>query len=60
MSQKLKEALEVIVRLAEVESTVKGLALEIERTKRRVPVLEAILIARLDAAVNFVKIALEE
>lgn len=60
MSQKFKEALKAIVRLAEVESTVKRLALEIERTKRRVSALETVVIPRLDATVRFVKLALEE
>ena len=60
MSLKFKEALKAIVRLAEVESTVKRLALEIERTKRRVSALETVVIPRLDATVRFVKLALEE
>ena len=60
MSEKFKEALKAIVRLAEIESTVKRLALEIERTKRRVSALETIVIPRLDATVRFVKLALEE
>jgi len=60
MSEKFKEALKAIVRLAEVESTVKRLALEIERTKRRVSALETVVIPRLDATVRFVKLALEE
>ncbi len=60
MSSKFKEALKAIVRLAEIESTVKRLALEIERTKRRVSALETIVIPRLDATARFVKLALEE
>ena len=60
MSEKFKEALKAIVRLAEIESTVKRLALEIERTKRRVSALETVVIPRLDATVRFVKLALEE
>jgi V/A-type H+-transporting ATPase subunit D len=60
MSQKFKEALKAIVRLAEIESTVKRLALEIERTKRRVSALESVVIPRLDATLRFVKLALEE
>ncbi|MHA1768483.1 MAG: V-type ATP synthase subunit D [Candidatus Thorarchaeota archaeon] len=60
MSEKFKEALKSIVRLAEIESTVKRLALEIERTKRRVSALETVVIPRLDATVRFVKLALEE
>jgi V/A-type H+-transporting ATPase subunit D len=60
MSEKFKEALNAIVRLAEIESTVKRLALEIERTKRRVSALETVVIPRLDATARFVKLALEE
>jgi V/A-type H+-transporting ATPase subunit D len=60
MSKKFKEALKAIVQLAEIESTVKRLALEIERTKRRVSALETVVIPRLDATVRFVKLALEE
>ena len=60
MSQKFLEALQAIVRLAEVESTVKRLAHEIERTKRRVSALETVVIPRLEATVRFVKLALEE
>jgi V/A-type H+-transporting ATPase subunit D len=39
---------------------VKRLALEIERTKRRVSALETVVIPRLDATARFVKLALEE
>ncbi|MHA1771183.1 MAG: V-type ATP synthase subunit D [Candidatus Thorarchaeota archaeon] len=60
MSSKFVEALQAIVRLAEVESTVNRLAIEIERTKRRVSALETIVIPRLDATLRFVKLALEE
>lgn len=60
MGEKFKESLKAIVRLAEIESTVKRLALEIERTKRRVSALETVVIPRLDATVRFVKLALEE
>lgn len=60
MSIKFREALKSLVRLAEIESTVKRLALEIERTKRRVSALETIVIPRLDATARFVKLALEE
>lgn len=60
MGEKFKEALKAIVRLAEIESTVKRLALEIERTKRRVSALETVVIPRLDATVRYVKLALEE
>jgi V/A-type H+-transporting ATPase subunit D len=60
MSSKFQEALKAIVKVAEIESTVKRLALEIERTKRRVSALETVVIPRLDATARFVKLALEE
>lgn len=60
MNTKFSEALKAIVRLAEIESTVKRLAIEIERTKRRVSALESVVIPRLDATARFVKLALEE
>jgi V/A-type H+-transporting ATPase subunit D len=60
MGEKFKDALKAIVRLAEIESTVKRLASEIERTKRRVSALETVVIPRLDATVRYVKLALEE
>ncbi len=60
MSIKFREALKSLTRLAEIESTVKRLALEIERTKRRVSALETIVIPRLDATARFVRLALEE
>lgn len=60
MSAKFKEALKAVVRLAEIDSTVKRLAIEIERTKRRVSALETIVIPRLDATARYVKQALEE
>ena len=60
MSANFTEALKAIIRLAEIESTVKRLAIEIERTKRRVSALESIVIPRLDATARFVKLALEE
>jgi V/A-type H+-transporting ATPase subunit D len=60
MASRFGDALKAIVRLAEIESTVKRLALEIERTKRRVSALETIVIPRLDATTRFVKLALEE
>ena len=60
MAIKFQETLKTIVQLAEIESTVKRLALEIERTKRRVSALETVVIPRLDATTKFVKLALEE
>ncbi|MFQ5831883.1 MAG: V-type ATP synthase subunit D [Candidatus Thorarchaeota archaeon] len=60
MSTKFKEALKAVVRLAEIDSTVKRLAVEVECTKRRVSALETVVIPRLDATARYVKQALEE
>ncbi|MHA2603348.1 MAG: V-type ATP synthase subunit D [Candidatus Thorarchaeota archaeon SMTZ1-83] len=60
MASKFKDALNAVVRLAEIDSTVKRLAIEVERTKRRVSALETIVIPRLDATARYVKQALEE
>jgi len=60
MAIKFREALKAIVHLSEIDSTVKRLALEIERTKRRVSALESVVIPRLDATARYVKLALEE
>ncbi len=60
MTDRFRAALKAIIRLAEIESTVKRLALEIERTKRRVSALETVVIPRLEATAHFVKLALEE
>lgn len=60
MSTKFNDAMKAVVRLAEIDSTVKRLAIEIERTKRRVSALETIVIPRLDATARYVKQALEE
>ncbi|NWF94725.1 MAG: V-type ATP synthase subunit D [Candidatus Thorarchaeota archaeon] len=60
MSSKFAAALKAIARLAEIESTVRRLALEIERTKRRVSALESVVIPRLEATAQFIKLALEE
>lgn len=55
-----EEALEKLIDLAEIDGTVKALALEIERTKRRVNVLENVLIPRLQATRKRIEMLLEE
>ncbi|WP_297071088.1 V-type ATP synthase subunit D [Thermococcus sp.] len=59
-SEKFEEVLDLVVRLAEVEETLKRLAREIEVTKRRVNALEYIIIPRMEATVKFIKQRLDE
>jgi len=55
-----EKLLETIVRAAEVETTMKKLLDEIERTKRRVNALEFKIIPDLQESERFVKFSLEE
>ena len=59
-AEKFEEVLDLAVRLAEVEETLKRLAKEIEVTKRRVNALEYIIIPRMEATVKFIKQRLDE
>ncbi|ASJ01907.1 V-type ATP synthase subunit D [Thermococcus profundus] len=59
-AEKFEEVLDLVVRLAEVEETLKRLAKEIEVTKRRVNALEYIIIPRMEATVKFIKQRLDE
>jgi len=59
-AEKFEEVLDLAVRLAEVEETLKRLAKEIEVTKRRVNALEYIIIPRMEATVKFIKGRLDE
>ncbi len=59
-AEKFEEVLDLAVRLAEVEETLKRLAKEIETTKRRVNALEYIIIPRMEATVKFIKGRLDE
>jgi len=59
-AEKFEEVLDLAVRLAEVEETLKRLAREIEVTKRRVNALEYIIIPRMEATVKFIKGRLDE
>jgi len=55
-----REALIKLLDLAEVDGAIRSLALEIERTKRRVNVLENIVIPRLQATRKRIEMLLEE
>ena len=59
-AKKMEQALEAIVKLAEVEETVRRLALEVEKTKRRVNALEYIVVPRLTATVKYIRMRLDE
>ena len=59
-AEKFEEVLDLAIRLAEVEETLKRLAKEIEVTKRRVNALEYIIIPRMEATVKFIKQRLDE
>ena len=49
-----------LINLANLEASIKSLAIEIEKTKRRVNVLENNLIPKLDATRKFIEFQLEE
>ena len=55
-----EKALQAVVQLAEIEETVKRLALEVEKTKRRVNALEYIVIPRLKVTAKYIQMHLDE
>jgi len=55
-----REALKAILRLAEVEGSVKRLAAEIEKAKRRVNALNSIVIPMIENTIKYVELHLEE
>ncbi len=54
------KALDTIIKLAEIEGSVKRLAEEIEKSKRRVNALKFIVIPRIEATINYIELHLEE
>ncbi len=58
--QQFSSALMKMLELADLEGGIKGLAVEIEKTKRRVNVLENTLIPKLYATRKYIEMQLEE
>lgn len=59
-AKKFKEALKLVIQLAEVETAVKKLAKEIDKTKRRVNALKYIIIPKLENTIRYISLHLEE
>jgi len=58
--KKFSEIVIKLLELAEIESGIKSLSIEIEKTKRRVHVLENTLIPKLFATIKYIEMQLEE
>lgn len=58
--KKFSELVVQLLELAEIESGIKSLSVEIEKTKRRVHVLENTLIPKLFATIKYIEMQLEE
>ena len=58
--QKFNSLLRLVLPLAEVEENIQSLSIEIEKTKRRVNVLENTLIPKLYATIKYIEMRLDE
>jgi V/A-type H+-transporting ATPase subunit D len=58
--QQFRDIMKNVLQLADLEGGIKSLAVEIEKTKRRVNVLENNLIPRLKATQKYIEMQLEE
>jgi len=58
--QEFKQLLSKLIDLADHEGSIKSLAVEIEKTKRRVNVLENNLIPKLKSTIKYIEMQLEE
>ncbi len=59
-AKSFEESILLVVKLAEVEESVRKIAEEVEKTKRRVNALEYIVIPRLKATIKHIEMRMEE
>ncbi|RLG75924.1 MAG: V-type ATP synthase subunit D [Thermoprotei archaeon] len=59
-SRRFEEALKLSIELAEVEKTLERLGMEIRKMRRRVNVLEHILIPKIEATIKYLSMKFEE
>ena len=59
-AKEFKEAVSTLLTLADLEGSISSLAVEIEKTKRRVNVLENTLIPKLISTIKYIEMQLEE